>query len=205
MNGPPSVGRMRRTDEMTIDDVVTATVALLDKYGVDAFSMRALAEQLGRSTMAAYRHVESKESLIRLAAEAVQEDLPELGPLPWYERLEAFATNGWTTSWHAHPWVVDYLQSGGSSPKATRKLAVMREVFRDAGFTESEVDQALIAHWSFLAGTLQLIISLREKNGRRNRRKEDVIFRFNLETWILGLTARANGLEPHMLEQSHIR
>ena len=157
--------------------------------------MRALAAHLGRSTMAAYRHVENRENLIRLAAESVRPKC-RMGPLPWYERLEAIARHGWTTCWRPHPWVVDFIGSGAITPKAIRRLAVMEEVFSDAGFDGTQTDKALTAHWSFVIGTLRMIMSIRATTGNRGTHHEDAIFDFNLNTWVLGLSAMAQGIDP---------
>jgi AcrR family transcriptional regulator len=190
----------RHDDDLSLDRVVHAAVALLDTEGIEAFSMRALAAHLGRSTMAAYRHVQNRESLIRLAAESVQQDLPDLGSRRWYERLETIARHGWTTCWRPHPWVVDFLDSGAITPKATRRLAVMEQVFRDAGFDDAQIEYALTAHWSFVIGTLRMIVSIRTTTRRRQAPSEDAIFDFNLKTWMLGLGAMAKGIDYEVLD-----
>jgi AcrR family transcriptional regulator len=195
------VGAKEYRDDLSLERVVQAAVVLLDEEGMDAFSMRALAAHLGRSAMAAYRHVENRESLIRLAAESVQQDPPDLGPLPWYERLEAIARHGWTTCWRPHPWVVDFIGSGAITPKAIRRLAVMEEVFRDAGFDGAQTDKALTAHWSFVIGTLRMIMSIRATAGSRGTHHEDAIFDFNLNTWVLGLNAMAQGIDQGALSR----
>jgi len=187
--------------ELSTEQIVRAAIELLDEGGIDAFRMRALAQKLGCSTMAAYRHVENRDALIRLAADSVQTDLPEVGTLPWYERLEAFARHGWTTSWRLHPWVIDYIDSGGASEQATLRLEAMTQVFRDAGFREQDVLSALTAHWSFVIGTLRLIITM-NPDSERNVEHENAIFDFNLRTWILGLSAMVHGYGPVDLEES---
>src|SRR3954465_11438889 len=65
---------------LSLDAIVRTTIDLLDRSGVEAFSMRTLANELGVSTMAAYRHVENREALLRLAAEGLVDDVPDVGP-----------------------------------------------------------------------------------------------------------------------------
>ena len=141
-------GAKKRGNDLSADDLIRTTVELLDEGGIAAFSMRTLAQRIGRSTMAAYRHVQDRETLIHLAAESVQHDLPPLEGLLWYERLEAVTRHGWFTCWRVHPWVVDYLDRGGMTPRTKDRLVVMEQIFRDAGFDEREVSHALEAHWS---------------------------------------------------------
>ena len=61
---------------------MSVTVELLDEVGIEAFSMRSLALRLGRSQMAAYRHVGGRDELLLLAALEVESILPDLGTDP---------------------------------------------------------------------------------------------------------------------------
>jgi AcrR family transcriptional regulator len=47
------------------DAFVGAAIAVIDEVGVDGLTMRVLADRLGVSPMSVYRHVESKEDLLR--------------------------------------------------------------------------------------------------------------------------------------------
>lgn len=180
--------------DLSVSGIVAAAVRLLDERGLEGFTMRALGERLGRSPMAAYRHVSDRDSLLELAAQAVQRELPDLTGLPWYERLETIARHGWQTSWRPHPWVVDLITAGAPSTTLERnRLALMEKIFRDAGFDEEDVAAALIAHWSFVIGTLQLLRKLTSRNPDVD---PDKVFEFNLRAWILGLGAKAAGTAP---------
>ena len=95
--------------------------------------------------------------------------------------------------------MVDFIGSGAITPKAIRRLAIMKEVFRDAGFDDAEIDRALTAHWSFVIGTLRMILSIRATTGSRRTHDEDAIFDFNLNTWVLGLSAMARGIDQGSL------
>jgi TetR/AcrR family tetracycline transcriptional repressor len=64
-------GRHRLTREL----VLAEARRLLDERGLDALSMRALAERLGVSTMALYNHVSDKQDLFQGIAEAVVQEL----------------------------------------------------------------------------------------------------------------------------------
>jgi AcrR family transcriptional regulator len=187
-----------QASELSADQIVRAAIALLDAGGIEALSMRALAGQLGRSTMAAYRHVESREELIARAAEAVLNAPPELTG-PWYEQLETIARHSWATCWCSHPWVVEYIESGGFTASANRRLVLFQEIFRTAGFNDNEIESALMATWTFVVGTLRNVIAMRNVGRRVSTRSEDAVFEFNLKTWILGLSAMAQGLEPATL------
>jgi AcrR family transcriptional regulator len=89
-------------------EIVAAAVRIADAEGVEAVSMRRLADELGVATMTPYTHVESKDELIDLMRDAVAAEtiLPEPMPEDWREALRAIAhkTKG---AYEAHPWSLD--------------------------------------------------------------------------------------------------
>ena len=66
--GPATTGRRAPLNR---DRVLRAAVALADGSGIDAISMRKLAQHLGVVPMALYKHVASKEELLDGMVEAV--------------------------------------------------------------------------------------------------------------------------------------
>src|SRR5438309_11102688 len=56
--------KARRRVQLTRDRVLRAAVALADNVGIEALSMRKLAEELGDVLMALYKHVANKEKLL---------------------------------------------------------------------------------------------------------------------------------------------
>ncbi len=181
--------------ELSTEAIVVVAIELLDADGIDAFSMRALARRLGHATMATYRHVPSREALLRLAADAVEGNLPEVGDLPWYERLAAYTRYRWTNTWRVHPWVIDYVGAGGMTPQQETGGAELMEVFREAGFAGEDLKNAVLAHWAFVQGTLRLVLSATPGSGSASQNLDaaDSTFEFNLQAWITGFVALVNG------------
>jgi AcrR family transcriptional regulator len=60
-----------RPASIDLEAVLDAALRVLDAEGVDAVTMRRLAAELDVSAMAVYRHVGSKEELLRLVAAGV--------------------------------------------------------------------------------------------------------------------------------------
>jgi TetR/AcrR family transcriptional regulator, tetracycline repressor protein len=80
-----------RPNAVERDDLLDATLRIIDSEGTDAVTMRRLATELGVSPMAAYRHVSSKDELLRLAAAAVVRGMPAPAPgTSWPDALQAF-------------------------------------------------------------------------------------------------------------------
>lgn len=65
----PATGRSR--DRLTRDRVLRAAIAHADAHGLEALSMRTLAELLDVAPMALYRHVADKDDLIDAMVDAV--------------------------------------------------------------------------------------------------------------------------------------
>jgi AcrR family transcriptional regulator len=89
-------------------EIVAAAVRIADAEGVEAVSMRRLADELGVATMTPYTHVESKDELIDLMRDAVAAEmiLPEPIPEDWRAALRAIAHRT-KDAYEAHPWSLD--------------------------------------------------------------------------------------------------
>src|SRR4051812_776442 len=76
----------------TRDEITSVAVRIADEEGVDAVSMRRVANELGAGTTSLYRYFEKKSELFELMADAVVGELP-LPPLTgdWIADLRAFA------------------------------------------------------------------------------------------------------------------
>jgi AcrR family transcriptional regulator len=75
------------------DAIVASAIALTEREGPQALSMRRLGGELGVEAMAIYHHVPSRDELLRLMADRLMEPLNET-PLAgdWRECCHAFAT-----------------------------------------------------------------------------------------------------------------
>jgi AcrR family transcriptional regulator len=72
--------------------VVGVALNLLEEVGLDGLTMRRLAERLGVTAAALYRHVRSKEDLLELLAEEICAEAREPDPgLAWREKLNVLA------------------------------------------------------------------------------------------------------------------
>lgn len=96
--------RRGRKPSLTVAEITRAAIEVADAEGLGAVSMARVAKELGNSTMALYRHVDSKDALLKLMADAALEDPPELpAGGDWRAGLTV-----WTTSvldgLRKHPW-----------------------------------------------------------------------------------------------------
>jgi DNA-binding transcriptional regulator YhcF (GntR family)/AcrR family transcriptional regulator len=77
--------------------VLRAALAIADREGLDAVSMRRLAAELGVGPMSLYRHVATKDELVaQMVDEAFGEaELPTPGPDGWRAKLELISRRQW--------------------------------------------------------------------------------------------------------------
>ena len=62
------------------DRVLAAAVELADEVGIEALSMRRLAQELGVVPMALYKHVANKEELLDGMVDAIVGEIDPRGP-----------------------------------------------------------------------------------------------------------------------------
>ncbi|MCW4356044.1 TetR/AcrR family transcriptional regulator [Hoyosella sp. YIM 151337] len=103
---PPRTRGPKRA--FTRDEVVATAISIADARGIDAVSMRSLADQLGLGTMSLYRYVPGKEELVALMLERAYGETTPASELPgdWRAKLESSAHQQWAL-FHRHPWMLD--------------------------------------------------------------------------------------------------
>ena len=94
---------------LSLERIVEVAVALADREGLAALSMRRVATELGVGTMSLYRHVPGKGELLDLMLDHVgglNEDPSGWDDIDgWREVLEKFARGLWKL-FHDHPWLI---------------------------------------------------------------------------------------------------
>src|SRR5262245_25283342 len=116
--------------------------------------MRALGKRLDSAATAVYWHVESKDTLVRLAADAVwsEVELPDLAAVDWRSAATAMAAS-LHSALTRHPWVVQafgrYLTYGpGKARHDDHSLAL----YEKAGFAGADADRAVAVVFIFVLG-----------------------------------------------------
>lgn len=101
----PRRGPARRLD---IDDVVGVATTLADEHGLEAVTMRAVAQAAGLAPMALYTYVPGKAELLDLMLDAAYAAMPrtDTSGRPWRERATMVAEENLALHL-AHPWTVE--------------------------------------------------------------------------------------------------
>lgn len=89
--GKPPAGRRGPKPALSLAQIVEAAYVIADEHGLAAVSMARVAEEVGCSPMALYRHVKNKDELLILLSDRLCADLPAPSPdLGWREGLAAW-------------------------------------------------------------------------------------------------------------------
>ncbi|MFF3446339.1 TetR/AcrR family transcriptional regulator [Streptomyces sp. NPDC002667] len=124
------------------EEILDAAVEIADEHGVDAVSMRALADRVGVTPMALYRHVKDKSALLdgmvgRLLTALLPPDPAE--HRTWDERLRALAHAARKVT-QRHPWAAQLLFSRPAvTPDGLRAVDIIYTALIEAGVPEPQV------------------------------------------------------------------
>ncbi|KOV88368.1 hypothetical protein ADL03_05565 [Nocardia sp. NRRL S-836] len=132
--------------------VVEAGVKVADAEGVEALTMRRVAETLGFTTMSLYRHVPGKSELLDLMVDAVWGETEPAPPGPWREGLEFFARQMWSM-YRAHPWMLQLATSRRiPGPHSTTRHDAAYAVVADLGLRPEEIVAVVTTVAQFVDG-----------------------------------------------------
>jgi AcrR family transcriptional regulator len=161
-----SHGPEERREPLSQERIVAAAIALADRQGLDALSMRRLGNELGGfEAMSLYRYFSSKAELMDAVVAGVwgEMSLPDDEKDPW-ERLRKLAWS-WRALAHSHPHVFPLLAARSvRSPSGLRPIAFTFQTFKDAGFGEEEAGHAFMTLVGYVYG-----YALREIEGEGAR------------------------------------
>jgi len=153
--GDPRGARGPRA-KLSVDEVVAAATALADEEGLDAFSMRRVAERLGIGVMTLYTYVPDRGALLGLVRDTVAaegERPPHTGDLR--ERLTRVADDLWG-EYLRHPWLID-LQIGRPwlGPGESLRYEWQLRAIDGVGLDDLQMDQVVTAVTAYVAGAAQ--------------------------------------------------
>jgi AcrR family transcriptional regulator len=142
---------------LDVRTVATTAAAIADERGLDGVSMSRVASELGVTTMALYRYVDSKDELLEVMLEVAVGDPPPLDPeLDWQEGLRAWATS-LRQIYRDHPWSLDVPVS--AIPRGPHQLAWLEQglaALRQAGLEPGERIAAVMLVMVYVRGQATL-------------------------------------------------
>lgn len=144
-----------RETALTKSEIARVALEMVDRDGVDKFSMRLLAEALGVTTMAVYHHFENKAEVLQAAADQVWIEIAmavERHDDPVEDIVQAMLTVRRTFQRHGD--VTTFAFASPTTEEAVHLSALAAtQMFERAGFTGEDVGKAYQAVATYTLGS----------------------------------------------------
>ena len=131
---------------LSVEQIVQAAIEVADADGLDAVSMRRVAEKLGVTTMSLYRYVPSKNDLLELMLDTIAAPGPDLSKMPehWRAALHWWARQN-LEAFRRHPWLVQFPFSHPPfGPNNIRWMEAALRAMEGSGLTPEDMIWLLI-------------------------------------------------------------
>lgn len=184
-------------NRLSREDIVAAAIRVLDRDGLDTFSMRAMAAELGTAaTSALYWRIATKNDLLELVVDTILGDAlvgASAGDKSvddatgggvrtggdvraggdWRAQVTAVAQAAYRAMWE-HPWAAQLLPThAGLGPNYQAVTDRLQTILSDAGFKGTHLDSAVSAIFHYLVGsavTDSAWLSVVRRSGMNERR-----------------------------------
>ncbi|XVQ08478.1 TetR/AcrR family transcriptional regulator [Spirillospora sp. CA-255316] len=174
---------------LTVEEIVRAAVAIADAEGLEALSMRRIAESLGVAPMSIYTYVPGKSELLDLMLDRT---FGELAPSPadgsdaasaagadtagtadeaewaagWRDRLERIARDHWDL-YHAHPWLLQVaMERPPMGPNLLDKYERELRAVDGLGLTDLEMDSVVALVTGFAESAARVSVNAAQAEQR---------------------------------------
>jgi AcrR family transcriptional regulator len=164
--------------------IAACGLELADREGLEAVSMRNIAEILGVSAMALYRHVENREALLlAMAAEAgTQFVLLPASPGTWQEMLRHLASAQWD-GFQQHPWLLQIVLGPSRllDMASAAELEVLLQALKAAGLPEDECFDCVLGISGIAIGASVLALAANPGPGRYRPTRPNAVVHLNAD------------------------
>jgi AcrR family transcriptional regulator len=160
------------TRTLTPEEIAATALELVNRDGLEALSMRRLADELGVGTMTLYGYFRSKADLLDALMDAsvtvTEADLPSEGP--WRERIVALA--GTMRDWlESHPALVQVrMQQTLTRPRQFVVTERVVQALIDAGLDKAEAARAFRVLFTYVFGFVAFSPTATADDARRQVR-----------------------------------
>lgn len=182
------------------DRILDSATELMHRSGVDALTIRGLAEALEVTPMAIYRHFENKDELLSALLDRfiTQTDVIPKVPLSWDQWLQHVGVGMWAALTREPGWMT-LVASARVRIGGIEVLAACMDVMEGAGFTAEQTTEAFftLVHISVGAACLQ---------ARLNKMEPSQVFDASNQEAVARVLRNVNQLETlrdaHRVERS---
>lgn len=157
------------------DRVIDAALRLVDEGGIEALSMRKLADELGVKAMSLYNHVANKDDVLDGIVDAAMTEIasPRAGA-DWKSQVREIAISAYETLLR-HPWVVGLGMRQKPGSGQLRYGDSLLGCFRAAGFSKELTYHGYHVIEGYILGYATQVLNVRAVDAEQI---EDVVARF---------------------------
>lgn len=147
--------------KLTLDELVDAAIELADREGLEAVSMRPLAQRLGLGAMSLYTYVPGRQELLTLMVDQAlgRTELPPHAD-DLRTRLATLAELQYA-DYLAHPWLLEVGGRPWLGPHSSDRYEWQLAAVEGIGLDDVEMDQAVTLLVSFAAGVARSVQAVR--------------------------------------------
>jgi AcrR family transcriptional regulator len=151
----------RPRDPLSRERVLDAAIGLADDRGIDALTMRGLAQELGVEAMTLYYYVRNKDEIVNGIVDRVASEFALPSPRDdWKSALRASAVSAYRVLLQ-HRWAAALILSGsGVSQARLRYMDAILGTLRGAGFSAEMTDHAYHALDSHIMGFTLWVVGM---------------------------------------------
>jgi AcrR family transcriptional regulator len=148
--------RAEPREPLTKERILRTAVALADEGGVEAFSMRRIAQELGVVPMALYKHVANKDEMLDGMVDVVVGEIdPPLEGADWKTAMRERILSA-RRALLRHPWASQVIESRAEpTPTIIAYIDSMMGIFLSGGFTLDLMHHAIHVMGSRILGFSQ--------------------------------------------------
>jgi AcrR family transcriptional regulator len=134
--------------------VLRTAIALVDKGGIDALSMRKLGDELGVEAMSLYHYVTNKDELLNAIVDVVVSEIEPTSPDGDWRTAVRKSAISFHDVLKRHPWATSLMMGGGGvSTARMRYMEALLGRLREAGFSANLTHHAYHALDSHIIGS----------------------------------------------------
>lgn len=179
---------------LTLKAIVTTAIEIADTDGLDALSMRNVAERLGVGTMSLYTHIPGKNELIELMYDTVNGQIYESIESPsqqaegWRGALRFIARQNWNI-YCQHPWMLQVTTARPVlGPHSIAKYEAELRPLDAIGLDDLEMDAVLTLILTHAEGSVRALVNL-----KRTQQESDIT---DQEWWTTHAPLLAKIIDP---------
>jgi AcrR family transcriptional regulator len=152
---------------LSVAEIVRTATGIADAQGLEALSMRRIADALAVAPMSIYTYVPGKSELIDVMMDrALGEVAAPDEALPWRARLEHIARENWAL-YHRHPWMLQVVTARPPlGPNVLEKYEYELRAVDGLGLTDVEMDSVIVLVTGFAASSARVSVDAAQAERR---------------------------------------